>query len=271
MPNVLTSHPSSKDVSCGGTTKVIVSSNPKAAPGTLIEALPDDAKRVSVEVDAAHKNPSPADANGEAAFILHCQSAACPTKSKVVFHMTGYDDATCEISCSKLTTGITTTLETARPSLGLGLQQKERGRVVVMDVLPYSSAVSQVRLGDIIESIGEVEIDSLAAAGISINQLKVGEDLPVTIGREGKVLTLQLKPALLRIGKDVSGPSIDGFMCNESCRCKVKARATCQEEWLFVAAAGENGGVVYQKKCSAWDIDTFKVLTDFSCGRKEYF
>ena len=84
------------------------------------------------------------------------------------------------------------------------------------------------------------------------------------------MLILRLRPGLLRLGKDIHGPSKDGVMCDESCHCKVKARATCQEEWFYVGE-GPHGGVLYRKTCSALDIDTWEVLTNFNCGNKEYF
>ncbi|MGA1265279.1 MAG: HhoA/HhoB/HtrA family serine endopeptidase [Prochlorothrix sp.] len=81
----------------------------------------------------------------------------------------------------------------ADPNLGFTLEAEEG--VLVVRVLPDSpAAAAGMQAGDIIQSIAGQAVNSAEAVQMRVSESRVGQPLPVQVGRGGKTVELQVTP-----------------------------------------------------------------------------
>jgi len=142
--------------------------------------------------------------------------------------------------------------------LGLSLEKKNEGLVVV-GVLPDSPAkVAGLVPGDMLMKIGEHRVSELNDIGSALKKHVHGTVISMALVRHGKNLTVDIVPKLfiaLQRGSDL----VSDMKCDDNCECKTpELKATC---WtiLYSRGRGPNGGILLRRTCTTINDDGWPV------------
>ncbi len=155
---------------------------------------------------------------------------------------------------------------TATKWLGIAVQADENG-LVVSDVLPATAALAAgFKRADMIRQIGNRRLANLNELRAALSKLVPKKKVTVSVLRGNRKFTLTILVApLVFPNADVKGPNVDDKDCDSNCDCTAKLRdARCQTVWQN-RGGGPHGGIYFRKRCTSFDANTFKILSDKKC------